>query len=243
MLVDVLVVLASLVIALVVALPLAGALKRWPAVFYGVAALVVALYLVGFYRGMFVGAWQPVGEPLRKGYVATFLLAIVMVTGALPEKSFLRRRWQPVRAELSILSFVLYMAHVWTFLPSYLPRLGQLVAIGNLMSASIVVALVLTAIYALLSVLSLHVVRAHMAYRVWKGIQRLSYGMVALLYLHIWLAVGRSALFGAAANMRVALVLYSMLVVVYAVLRLRKALTDRRRRAAGAAVACGAVAE
>ena len=244
MVVDVLVVVVSLAIALAVAFPLGGVLKRWPAAVYGVAALVVGLYLVGFYRAMFVGAWQPVVEPLRKGYVATFLLAIVMVTGALPERSAVRRRLQPIRAELSILSFVLYMAHVWTFLPSYLPRLGLLVSIGNLMSASIVVALVLTAVYALLTVLSLHKVRTHMPYRVWKGIQRLSYAMVALLYLHIWLAVGRSALFGASADMRVALVLYSVLVAVYAVLRVRKAVGDRRRRGGAAAPApCGAVAE
>ncbi len=230
MLADVLAVVASLAIALVVALPLGGQLKHRPALFYGVAAALVAFYLVMFYQVGVALAWQPFVEPLRKGYVATFFLAIVMITGALPEKSTARRHLQPIRAELSILSFVLYMAHVLTFLPSYLPRLGLLVSIGNLMSASIVVALVLTVVYALLTALSLRGVRIRMPYRIWKGIQRLSYAMVALLYLHIWLAVGRSALLGTSADMRVALAMYSVLVVVYAALRIRKAVVDWRRR-------------
>lgn len=237
MLADVLGVLVSLVLALLVAFVLGGLLKRRPGAFYGVAAVVVVVYLLCVYRVGYVAALQPFTEPLRKGYLATFLLALVMFTGTMPERSAVRRRLQPIRAELSILSFVLYMGHVLTFLPSYLPRLGMLVSIGNLMSASIVVALVLTGIYALLSALSLREVRARMPYGVWKGIQRLSYVMVGLLYLHICLAVGRSAMRGAAADMRVAVVLYTVLVVVYGVLRVRKALVDHRRRAVGSAAA------
>lgn len=227
---DVVGVLVSLALALLVAFGLGGPLKRRPGVFYGAGAVVVAVYLLCVYRVGYVAVLQPFLEPLRKGYLATFLLALVMFTGAMPERSSLRRRLQPIRAELSILSFVLYMGHVLTFLPSYLPRLGMLVSIGNLMSASIVVALVLTGIYALLSVLSLREIRARMPYAVWKGIQRLSYVMVGLLYLHICLAVGRSALRGAGADMRVAVVLYTVLVVAYAVLRVCKALVDYRRR-------------
>lgn len=234
MLADILGVLASLAAALLVAFPLGGMLKRRPGAFYGAAAVAVVAYLACLYQMGYVAALQPFMEPLRKGYAATFLLALVMFTGALPERSAVRRRLQPIRAELSILSFVLYLGHVLTFLPSYLPRLGTLVSIGNLMSASIVVALVLTGIYALLSVLSLREIRARMPYRVWKGIQRLSYAMVALLYLHICLAVGRSALRGATVDMRVAVVLYTVLVAAYAVLRVRKALVDHRRRAVSA---------
>lgn len=229
MVADVLGVLASLAVALVVAFPLGGLLKRHPVPFYTVAVAVVVAYMVQLHGVEFALSAQAFMQPLRKGYAATFLLALVMFTGALPERSAVRHRLRSVRAELSILSLILYLPHVLTFLPSYLPRLGMLLSLGNVMSVSIVLALVLTAIYALLAVLSLRDVRARMPYGVWKVIQRLSYLMVALLVVHIWLAVGKSALFGTSSDMRFALALYTALAVVYAALRVRRAWSSRRQ--------------
>ena len=58
--------------------------------------------------------------------------------------------------------------------------------------------------------------------------------MVALLYLHIMLALGRSAFVGAGSeSVRFALVVYSVLVVLYAVLRIRKAVRDGHKRVSG----------
>lgn len=227
MVADVLGVLASLAAALAVAFPLGGLLKQHPVLFYTVAAAVVIAYTVQLHGAEFALSAQVFMQPLRKGYAATFLLALVMFTGALPERSAVRHRLRSVRAELSILSLILYLPHVLTFLPSYLTRLGMLLLLGNVMSVSIVLALALTAIYVLLAVLSLRGVRARMPYGVWKAIQRLSYLMVALLVVHIWLAVGKSALFGAFSDMRLALALYTVLAMAYAVLRLCKAWSSR----------------
>lgn len=228
----------SAAIALAVAFPLGSTLKRHPVPFY-----LLAFALVGIYE-LFESAMRPtdfavqiLAEPFRKGYLASCLLAVVMFTGTLAHGSNARRRLQPIRAELSILSCIGYVPHVLTFLPSYLPRFGALVQAGNLMSASLVVAVILLAIYIVLSVLSLRMVRAQMPHRVWKGIQRLSYLMVALLVAHIWLAVGRSALAGAQAGMRVALTAYTAVALLYAVLRIRRAWLDHAQGAPQSSVA------
>lgn len=217
----------ALVVAAAVVFPLGGALKRRPWAFYLAAGVVVGLYAYYQYLGAFgERALQLLAEPLRKGYIASLFLAAVMFCGTLAPGSALRGRLQPIRAELSILSLIMYLPHIVAFLPGYLPRLGAMIGRGNLMSYSIVVALVLTAVYALLSVLSLHVVRVRMPFKAWKAVQRLSYAMVGLLGVHVWLALGRGALRGGSPDATAALVVYTAVIVLYAVLRVRRAVID-----------------
>lgn len=224
--------LASIAVALVVALPLGPTLRRHPLPFYGVALLMVAAYLVYRYTGSYIPGAQAVVEIVQKGYLSCSLLAVVMYIGVFDETSAVRRRLQPIRAELSILSFLLILGHVLGYLPSYLPRMGLIFERNAFLSVSLVVALCLTLIFALLAALSIRVLRTRMPYKVWKGIQRLSYLMVALLLAHILLALGRSAFVGqGSADTAVALGVYAVLAVLYAVLRIRKAVRGARRRA------------
>jgi DMSO/TMAO reductase YedYZ heme-binding membrane subunit len=230
---DILSVLVCLVITLLVSFPLAGALKRRPWAFYLAAALVTAAYLWYRQAGAYVPGVQFLVDTMQKGYLASFFLMIVMLTGTLDEGSAARRTLQPVRAELSIISLILAIGHVVAFLPAYLPHLSRVVTTHSYVAVSLVLALVLTALYALLTLLSLRVFRRRMPYRTWKGIQRLSYLMVALLYLHILLTVGHSAITGKTGDAKAAIVVYTLVGLAYLVLRVRKALRDRRRRAAG----------
>ena len=222
----------AVVVALVVALPLGTALKRCPAVFYSAAALAVAAYVGYKFGGRVVPQVQAVVDVMGKGYLASALFAVVMFTGALDESSPVRRRLQPVRAELSIMSFILIMGHVAGYLPSYLPRLGAIFAQRTGLAVSFTVATALLVIFGILGITSLHALRTRIPFRVWKGIQRMSYLMVALLYAHIALVLGRSAFAGhGSQNAQLALAIYTAVVVLYAVLRVRKALRDRARRA------------
>lgn len=231
MLDDVLSALLSVTVATLVAVPLGSLLKRRPLPFYIAAALVTGAYLYYKFGGFYSAGLQPIAGVVSKGYLACSLLAIVMFTGVLDEASPVRRRLQPIRAELSILSFILILGHAIAYLPSYLPRLGTIFSMRLNLAFSIAVAMLLVTVFAVLAVTSLHALRSRMPYRAWKGIQRLSYLMVALLYLHIVLALGRSAFVGAGSGgVRLALVVYGVLTVAYAVLRVRKALRDRARR-------------
>ncbi len=219
----------SVVIALVVAFPLAKPFKRHPWVFYGVAIAVVFIHLWYRFTGVYVASLQCFVDILTKGYLAAALFAVVMFTGTMDERSRLRRQLQPIRAELSILSFVLAVDHVIVFLPTYLPRLGSIFAHSPVIAMSLTVALLLTVLYAVLSVTSVRVLRVRIPYRTWKALQRSSYLMVGLLWLHIVLALGRSA-FGGHGSLaaQVALGSYTVVTVVYVMLRVRKAVYDRR---------------
>lgn len=233
MLDDIISALISVALALIVALPLGKALKKHPAPFYLVALMFVAAHLTYKFTGTYIAGAQVIVDVMQKGYLACALLAIVMFIGVLDEQTALRRRLQPIRAELSIMSCILISSHVLAFLPSYLPRLGAIFASHLGMSVSIIMACLLTLVFVLLSVMSLRVIRQHMSYKTWKAIQRLSYVMVALLLAHIALALGRPAFVGhGSSSAQFALVVYAILGVAYAVLRIRKALRDAKKAAA-----------
>ena len=233
MLNDIISALLSLAIALVVAFPLGKLLKKRPVPFYVGALVLVAAHLTYKYTGTYIAGAQIFIDIMQKAYLGVFLLAIVMFIGTLDESSALRRRLQPIRAELSILSFLLIVSHVAAFLPNYLPRLGAIFSSHIGMSVSIIMAVLLTVVFALLSVLSLRVFRMHMPFRVWKGIQRLSYVIVALLLLHIVLALGRPAFAGhGSTSALVSLIVYAIVVAIYAVARIAKAIRDHKARAA-----------
>lgn len=232
----------ALIVGLVLAFPLSGALRSHPAPFYGVALAVTALYLWGLYSGLNLAPLRALTLVFQKAYLSIVLLAIVMGTGCLSKTSPLRRRLQPIRAQLSILSGLFALGHLGAYLPAFAPRLAMVFSLKGNLAASLVVALVLTALFALLTVTSIRVVHRTMNPGVWKAIQRLSYVMVALLVLHVALALGRSA-FGAGSTVATTVVaLYIGGTAVYAGFRLRRAFIDRKERAAEAPAADVAVA-
>lgn len=221
----------SLVIAFVLAFPLGKSLRRHPVVFYAIAVLVV----VGFVASRAYNVGGPVVRWLapivQKGYLATVLLGIVMFIGVLDEGSALRRRLQPIRGELSVVSSILYLGHLATYATSFLPRLGMTIQFQPLLGAAVVVAIPLTCVFAALSVTSLRTLKTRMSPKAWRGLQRFSYVMVALLAVHVALALGRSAIDGSVVA-RASIAVYLVAVAVYAVLRVRKALRDRAVKAA-----------
>ena len=219
-------------VALILAFPLAGILKKHPGPFYFVAFLIVVLHLLYRMQGGYIAQAQVFFNVLNKAYLGSALLAIVMFIGIMREDSALRQRLQPIRAELSILSFIFICDHMIGYAPSFFPVLGRLFSLRAGMAISIVAAIVLAIVFAVLTVTSVRAVRLNMSGKTWKTIQRGSYVMVALLWVHIVLVLGRTA-FGAEGSPSAitALVVYTVIIALYAVLRVRKALRDRSAKA------------
>ena len=96
--------------------------------------------------------------------------------------------------------------------------------------ASISVALVLGVIFIVLGVTSFKSVRTRMNPKVWKNIQRFAYLMVALYIVHVGFFLGGSA-FGGSGRGVASFVVYAVLVIAYAVLRIWKAIRDKRAHA------------
>lgn len=228
MLNDALSATASILLALLIAFPLGKSLKKHPAVFYLCGLAMIAAFMAYRIGDFYVAGLQPVLDIVGKGYLACSLLAIVMFTGALGNGR-LRAHLQPIRAQLSILSFILILGHVTVYLESYLPRISRIFATNTWLSVSLTIAILLTVIYAVLSATSLHIARVKMPFKIWKGIQRMSYLMVTLLWLHILLALGRGIFLGnGSGSTTIAFIIYSAITAAYAALRIRKALKDRR---------------
>ncbi|MBS5450142.1 MAG: ferric reductase-like transmembrane domain-containing protein [Coriobacteriia bacterium] len=217
----------SLVVAMLLAFPLAKTLRDHATPFYVGAFVVVAAYVWAVSQDVNLRHWQWATFVLQKGYLSSVLLGIVMFTGCLDASSKLRHQWRLVRGELSVLSFIFILGHLAVFLPSYLERLLGGAVLKVNVRVSIVVALVLAVIFVALGVMSFRTVRRHMNPRVWKNIQRLAYLMVALYLAHILFFLGTSALGGSHKGLA-SLIVYTVLVVLYAVLRVRRALIDRR---------------
>lgn len=222
--------LAAIAVAAVLVFPLAKTLKRHPSVFYLSALVVTALYLWAIWTGWDLSSIRWLSTAMQKGYVATILLAVVMFTGCFDEGTPARRRLQPVRGELSILSAIFILGHLGMYLPSYLPRFTQLFGYRAGVAVSLMAAAALTVVFALLAVTSFRVVRKSMSPVAWKSAQRLSYLMVALLAAHICLVLGSSALSGRLSPATVSLCVYMLVIAAYAGLRIRKWRRDIARR-------------
>lgn len=225
--------LAFLISAVVVAIlvfPLGKALRKHPAPFYIAVIAVTALYLWAINSGVRLTGVRVLAVVMQKGYLASLMIGVVMFCGCFDEGTWLRKRLQPIRGELSILSFVFILGHLATYLPSYLGRLGTLFGAHSNVAVSFAVAVLLTVVFAVLTLLSLRVVRKRMGPRLWKNLQRGAYVMVALLVLHVALILWNSAVVSHSARSMATFGAYVGVVALYAVLRIWKAVRDARRR-------------
>lgn len=221
--------LISLALTALLCFPLAGALRKRPGVFYAIAIVLTVAYVLATQVGTRLAPIHALTVVLQKGYLSILLLAVVMFTGCLNEGSALRKRLQPIRGELSVLSGIFIVGHVLKYLPNYLGRFWVLLTTRTSVGASLIIALTLTVLFAVLAVTSLRTVRKHMSGKAWKRLQRFSYLMVGLLAVHVALVLGRSAL-GGSATAIVSFTAYMATIAAYVVLRVRKARRDAVHR-------------
>ena len=232
-------VILSLAIALIIAGPLAKSLRNHAWAYYAVFTAVTALYLWYHFSGTYIPGLQMILGMFQKGYLSCWLLAIVMFTGCFDMQSPIRHHLQPIRAELSILSFIVMNAHAWYYLPIYLPNFVGYVTRDAWLGSSLVVSIILTVLYVPLTVTSIKAIRAAMSSKKWKSLQRWAYVLVALLYLHIIFVLARPLVFGGTVSggTMVSLVVYGVIGVAYVALRLAKFARDRKVAQAAEAAA------
>ncbi len=229
-------ILLALAVTAVVAFPLGRQLRKKSVVFYIVAVAALAAYLWTVFAGVRTNQFRWATFMFQKGYLGSFFLALVMFCGALPDGNAVKRRLLPVRGELSIMSFIFYIGHIVTYLNNYLPMFANFGNLKPTLATSLVVAMVLTFIFLVLGVTSFKFVRSAMDAKVWRTVQKFAYLMVALLALHVALALGLSlGNMGSTGSIHV--IVYVALVAVYAVLRVYKAVVDARGRAGKAGAA------
>ncbi len=213
------------VCAVAAAFALRNPIKKAPVAFYILAVAVSVLFIAAEFFPMPRAVWSALFLLVQKCMLALALFAVVMFIGVLSRDSRAGRWLRPIRAELSIIAWILSLGHMAVYLASYLPRLGG-VNKGAVM-ISFVVALVLFALLLVLGITSLNAVKKRMKKDTWKRVQMLAYPFFGLVYLHLMLMLLPPALHGGAAA-QVSVAVYSVLFAAYALLRVRRAMIDRK---------------
>lgn len=165
-----------LLITLVVVAVLSWALAR-PLCSHSMLFYLAAVALAG--AGAYLTIAPPAVLPLRevafvvqKGYVAFALFAVVMMMGVLDKRSAVRRRLQPVRAQLSLLGTILIAGHIGFYAVVYLEILGSVGASNPFAVAGFTSAVALVVLLVPLAVTSIDVVRRRLGAMPWKRLQR-----------------------------------------------------------------------
>ncbi|WP_080797374.1 ferric reductase-like transmembrane domain-containing protein [Arabiibacter massiliensis] len=206
-------------------------LKACPMAFYALSVAVDAAFVAGTAFGMPREVWSMFFILIQKCLLPLALFVVVMYIGVLPRESRPYAWLKPVRAELSIVAWILSLGHMAVYLASYLPRILAGGPFNVNVTVSFAVAAVLLVLLLLLGVTSFNFVKKRMRTESWKKLQRLAYPFFALTYVHLLLMLAPSALRGGIAA-EASVAVYSIVFIGYFVLRPVRAALDRRARRA-----------
>ncbi|MEG0015104.1 MAG: hypothetical protein RR955_05465 [Raoultibacter sp.] len=214
-----------LVITAAASLLLRNPLRKWPWLFYVLAVAVDVLFLAESFMPRSV--WSLLLTLVQKCMLPLALFAVVMFIGVFARDSKVGSWLRPVRAELSIIAWILSLGHMTVYLMSYVPRVLAGGSLGGNVALSFVVALVLFALLLMLGITSFNGVKKRMKADSWKRVQLLAYPFFGLIYVHVLLMLLPSALHGGVAA-QVSVAVYTMVFGTYAVLRVVRAVRDRK---------------
>ncbi|MEG0303871.1 MAG: hypothetical protein RR842_09985 [Gordonibacter sp.] len=214
-----------LVITAAASLLLRNPLRKWPWLFYVLAVAVDVLFLAESFMPRSV--WSLLLTLVQKCMLPLALFAVVMFIGVFARDSKVGSWLRPVRAELSIIAWILSLGHMTVYLMSYVPRVLAGGSLGGNVALSFVVALVLFALLLMLGITSFNGVKKRMKADSWKRVQLLAYPFFGLIYVHVLLMLLPSALHGGVAA-QVSVAVYTMVFGTYAVLRVARAMKDRK---------------
>jgi len=154
-----------------------------------------------------------------------------MFIGVFPEGSPVWRWFKPIRAELSIMACILSLGHVWAYLESYMPRILAGASLNPNVAVSFGLGVAVFALLAVLGVTSIKKIKAAMSPKAWTNLQKLAYVFFVLIYAHLFVMLSLSAFRGgetAIAN----LLVYTVIFAAYIALRVRRAMVDKKAKAA-----------
>lgn len=221
--------LITLIVTVILAVSLREYIKRWPIPFYAICVALNVVLLISMFFSVPKAINWVLFTFMRKGCFSTALFVVVMYIGTFDRGSKASKWMRPIRAELSIMACILVIGHMVAYIASYLPA----AFIGPLPRTNIVVSLaislLLLALFLVLGGTSFRFVKHHMNARRWKRLQQLAYVFYALTFFHCIIMLLPSAMHGAQlATVKCAV--YSIVFGVYAILRIFRAIADKREQ-------------
>ncbi len=216
--------LLVLVCTLIVVIALKDVIRKFPVVLYAIALVLSVLYVATSYVVFPHWLKMLLFLLMQKGTLATALFVVVMYMGVFRDVDFVKHRLMPIRATLSIAACVLILGHVTKYLLAFLPVFGSSTAS---IQCGLVISLVCFALMLVLGITSLQCVKHLMGATAWVKLQKWAYLFYALVYVHLVILLGPSAL-GAGSTAASSIIVYTAVFGLYAVLRIGKALKDRK---------------
>lgn len=221
----------SLIIVFLFIYFLKDSLKKHAGIYYiGAAVISIAVFLIGFLpMPLFVK--NNILGIFAKGSLGTAMFVAVMYAGALPKGSKLIAPLMKIRGELSITAAILVLCHNFTYGITYFKMLFfKPEALSATQLTAAIISLVLIIIMIVLTITSFQAVRKKMKAKKWKQLQRTAYVFYGLMYVHIMLInipYARLGLGTYIANV----VIYSIVFLGYAAMRIAKAVSVKAARA------------
>lgn len=133
-------------------------IKSCPLAFYALAATLDVLFVVGSFAGLPPMLYDALFLLLHKCTLATALFAVVMYIGVFARDSRVATYLRPIRAELSIMAWLLSLGHMAIYLSSYAANLSTGLPQTNV-AVALALALALFALLVVLGVTSFNVVK------------------------------------------------------------------------------------
>lgn len=211
-------------------------IKRWPVVFYVLALAGTCYYLYATQFGAPAFIWKYGLIFFQRCIIAMALFTLVMFVSVFPNDSKFRALFGPLRRELSILAFIFASGHIVGYLESFVPQLAtNASAMNTNLVFSLAVSCIITLLLVALTVTSVNAVHKRMSAKTWKRIQMLAYPFYVLIFVHLFIVLFPSALAGSE-TIVVNFFVYAVLLTLYVVFRIGKAVLDRHEEAAITAI-------
>lgn len=216
-----------LLITIAACFALRNPIHKWPIAFYILAIAINVVFIFGSTVGLPRAVWSVMFELIQKCILPMAIFVVVMYIGVLKKGSKPYLWLKSIRAELSIIATILTLGHMVVYIIPYFPRVFGPAAVKTNVLAAFVIALLLFILLLVLGVTSFTFVKKHMKTKTWKKVQKWSYPFFGLVYVHIMLMLAPAALRGGKAAV-ISVIVYSLVFVGYAVLRVIRAVADKK---------------
>lgn len=219
--------IVSLILAVLFAFGLRNQIKKFPIIFYSLSILLVISFSLYYQYELYetFPKWFTtyIVDPFKRGAFSTALFILVMYTGALNSKWKFTQCLQKIRGELSIIACFITLGHNFVYGRKFFPDLiFHLSEMKPQHLIATILTLVMLSMMLPLMITSFQGIRKKMKAQTWKKVQRLAYPFFALIYIHIMV------LFIPKAEKKwLEIIVYTILFVSYAILRITKAVKRR----------------
>lgn len=208
----------------------ANIIKKYPTIFYMATYVliipVVLYYETKLYKEMPIWFTKYVMDIFRRGIFSTVTFMIVMFLGVITTHNKYTRKLMSIRGEMSIIGCFAALCHNVAFGIRYFVEFFTNSEKMNIYTkTATIITLILISMMLPLMITSFKCVRNKMKAKNWKNLQKLAYPFFYLIYVHLMVLFMHKP-----EKHMLSIVLYTVIYMLYTVLRIRKCLITKKRQ-------------